>query len=49
MDIQLFKMSLQKFRIRRNNNSAPDGTSGGYDGLTDKSNLVGKGWIVTTN
>lgn len=30
-------------------NAAPDGTSGGYDGLTAKTNLIGKGWTVTTN
>ena len=30
-------------------NSAPDGSSGGYDGLTAKSNLISKGFTVTTN
>lgn len=30
-------------------NVAPDSISGGYDGLTAKSNLQGKGWIVLTN
>lgn len=30
-------------------NAAPDGTSGGYDGLTAKTNLQGKGFTVTTN
>lgn len=29
--------------------SAPDGTSGGNDGLTAITNLTGKGWTVTTN
>jgi len=30
-------------------NAAPDGVSGGFDGLTAKSNLILKGWVVTTN
>ena len=30
-------------------NAAPDGTSGGYDGLTAKTNLQGKGFTVTTS
>jgi hypothetical protein len=30
-------------------NSAPDGSSGGYDGTTAKSNLITSGWTVTTN
>ena len=30
-------------------NTAPDGTSGGFDGLTAKSNLITKGFTVTTN
>ena len=30
-------------------NAAPDGTSGGYDGLTAKANLISKGYTVTTN
>ena len=30
-------------------NAAPDGTSGGYDGLTAKSNLQANGWTVNTN
>ena len=30
-------------------NAAPDGTSGGFDGLTAKTNLQGNGWTVTTN
>ena len=30
-------------------NAAPDGTSGGYDGLTAKSSLISKGFTVTTN
>lgn len=30
-------------------NSAPDGSSGGYDGLTAKANLQAKGFTVTTN
>lgn len=30
-------------------NAAPDGTSGGYDGLTAKANLISKGITVTTN
>lgn len=30
-------------------NAAPDGSSGGYDGLTAKSNLQTKGFTVTTN
>ena len=30
-------------------NAAPDGTSGGFDGLTAKTNLQGKGWTVTTS
>ncbi len=30
-------------------NSAPDGTSGGFDGLTAKTNLITNGWTVTTN
>lgn len=30
-------------------NAAPDGTSGGFDGLTAKSNLIAKGWTVITN
>lgn len=30
-------------------NAAPDGTSGGFDGLTAKTNLVGKGWSITNN
>lgn len=30
-------------------NSAPDGTSGGLDGLTAKTNLIANGWTVTTN
>lgn len=30
-------------------NSAPDGTSGGYDGLTAKAALLAKLWSVTTN
>lgn len=30
-------------------NAAPDGTSGGFDGVTAKANLIGKGWTVTTN
>lgn len=30
-------------------NAAPDGTSGGYDGLTAKANLVAKGWNITNN
>tara|TARA_R100001594_G_scaffold24016_4_gene47026 strand:- start:319 stop:1671 length:1353 start_codon:yes stop_codon:yes gene_type:complete len=30
-------------------NAAPDGTSGGYDGLTAKANLITKGFTVTTN
>jgi hypothetical protein len=31
------------------NNAAPDGTSGGYDGLTAKTNLIAKSKSVTTN
>ena len=30
-------------------NAAPDGSSGGFDGLTAKSNLITKGFTVTTN
>ena len=30
-------------------NAAPDGSSGGFDGLTAKTNLQGKGITVTTN
>lgn len=30
-------------------NTAPDGTSGGYDGTTAKSDLISKGWSVTTD
>src|SRR5690606_20376817 len=30
-------------------NAAPDGSSGGFDGLTARANLIGKGWTVTTN
>ena len=30
-------------------NSAPDSTSGGYDGLTAKANLIAKGFSVETN
>ncbi|MCJ7802748.1 MAG: hypothetical protein MUP82_10375 [Candidatus Marinimicrobia bacterium] len=30
-------------------NAAPDGTSGGFDGLTAKTNLQGKGFAVITN
>lgn len=30
-------------------NAAPDGTSGGFDGLTAKSNLIADGYTVTTN
>lgn len=30
-------------------NAAPDGTSGGFDGITAKANLIGKGCTVTTN
>lgn len=30
-------------------NSAPDGSSGGYDGTTAKTNLTAKSWTVTTN
>jgi hypothetical protein len=30
-------------------NATPDGTSGGFDGLTALSNLLGKGWTVTTS
>jgi len=30
-------------------NAAPDGTSGGYDGLTAKANLIITGYTVTTN
>jgi hypothetical protein len=30
-------------------NPAPDGSSGGYDGLTAKANLIAKGFTVTTN
>jgi hypothetical protein len=30
-------------------NAAPDGTSGGFDGLTAVSNLTGKGWSITTS
>ena len=30
-------------------NAAPDGSSGGCDGTTAKSNLQGNGWTVTTN
>jgi len=29
-------------------NSAPDGSSGGYDGTTAKTNLLAKDWTVTT-
>ena len=28
---------------------APDGSSGGFDGLTAKTNLQSKGWTITTN
>ncbi|MFY0628221.1 MAG: fibronectin type III domain-containing protein [Reichenbachiella sp.] len=30
-------------------NAAPDGSSGGYDGLTAKSNLISKGYTLFTN
>ncbi|MCB1712436.1 MAG: leucine-rich repeat protein [Candidatus Riesia sp.] len=30
-------------------NAAPDGTSGGNDGLTAKANLISKGWSITNN
>lgn len=30
-------------------NAAPDSTSGGYDGITAKNNLITKGWTVTTS
>lgn len=30
-------------------NAAPDGASGGFDGLTAKTNLIAKGFTVTTN
>jgi hypothetical protein len=30
-------------------NAAPDGTSGGFDGLTARNNLTGKTWTVTTS
>lgn len=30
-------------------NSAPDGSSGGYDGTAAKANLITKSWTVTTN
>jgi hypothetical protein len=30
-------------------NAAPDGSSGGFDGLTAKANLIAKGFTVTTN
>ena len=30
-------------------NAAPDGTSGGYDGTTAKSNLIAEGYTVTTS
>ena len=30
-------------------NASPDGTSGGFDGLTAKANLISKGFTVTTN
>ena len=30
-------------------NSAPDGSSGGFDGTTAKSNLIINGWTVTSN
>lgn len=30
-------------------NAAPDGSSGGYDGLTAKANLIAAGYSVTTN
>ena len=30
-------------------NAAPDGSSGGYDGVTAKANLITKGWSVNTN
>jgi len=31
------------------NTAPPDAVSGGFDGLTAKSNLTGKGWTVTTD
>lgn len=31
------------------NAATPDATSGGYDGLTAKANLLAKGWTVQTN
>ena len=30
-------------------NAAPDGTSGGFDGITAKANLIANGWVVTTS
>ena len=30
-------------------NAAPDGASGGFDGLTAKANLIANGWTVSTN
>ena len=33
----------------RGTNAAPDGSSGGYDGLTAKANLIAKGFTVNTN
>ena len=35
--------------ILNGSNAAPDGISGGYDGLTAKANLITKGFTVTTN
>lgn len=35
--------------INLSGNTAPDGTSGGLDGLTAKSNLITKGFSVTTD
>jgi len=35
--------------ITINNNSAPDGSAGGFDGLTAKTSLQGKGITVTTD
>jgi|SaaInlV_165m_DNA_1040744.scaffolds.fasta_scaffold10992_2 hypothetical protein len=36
-------------QINISSNIAPDGSSGGYDGVTAKNDLITKGWIVTTD
>ena len=35
--------------INLSGNTAPDGSSGGFDGLTAKANLISKGFTVTTD